>query len=622
MRSINNDDFSDWDALKYLLRRFAFRYAGIGVLLVGVSITAGFVMALHPLVLAPALNIMEKTPPAAATSCSSLTLNNLGPTLLQWIGVDGHDRQRLILVVAGLYVLVAALSALLNFMTYILAVCIRTAISRDMTCHLHDHLLQLPLSFFNKQKSGDVISRLTNDVSGTAFFLDSVPRGMIQSAATIILCTALLFRTHPTLALAAMGVGFAQFAITRLLARHIRRHTQQQNVIYGVLATYLQEVLLQIKTIKSLAAEPFERGRLRDISTQVRRQVLRLAFIRHFEDPLRLTANSCAIAIVVVLTFKALDQGRLSVAGFALFLAITQRTIEPISQLFTQLLAVQGMLGSAARILQFLRMEPSVVDGPGTAQPPREKVVLEDVTFAYDPGQPVIRNLSLTIRRGETIALVGSSGAGKSTIADLLLRFHDPTSGRITLDGLDIRTFTQASYRSLFGVVPQECMLFNTTVRDNIIHGRAFDPQRLERALNLACAMDFVSQLPQGLDTLVGDRGVRLSGGQRQRIAIARAVYAQPPILILDEATSALDSESERLVQIAIDNILHQVTAVVIAHRMSTILNADRILVLSAGAIVASGTHPQLLENDPTYQRLYQMHFASRHTPSPSAHDA
>jgi subfamily B ATP-binding cassette protein MsbA len=259
--------------------------------------------------------------------------------------------------------------------------------------------------------------------------------------------------------------------------------------------------------------------------------------------------------------------------------------------------------------VELLEVRPSVTDGSRVAAPLREAIRLERVSFAYEPGLDVLHAMSLEIRKGEMVALVGPSGAGKSTVADLVARLYDPTEGRVTYDGVDAREFTQESYRGNFGVVSQECLLFNGTVRENIIYGRPADEALLRRAAQIAHAGEFIDKLPTGYDTIVGDRGIRLSGGQRQRIAVARAVYGMPAVLVLDEATSALDSESERYVQEAIDRIVKEITVLVIAHRLSTVTRADRIVVMSEGRVVASGTHDVLLATSALYRRLCDAQF-------------
>jgi subfamily B ATP-binding cassette protein MsbA len=233
------------------------------------------------------------------------------------------------------------------------------------------------------------------------------------------------------------------------------------------------------------------------------------------------------------------------------------------------------------------------------------------VTFGYEGGEPVLQDVSLEIRKGEIVALVGPSGTGKSTLADLILRFHDPRAGAVSVDGRDVRTLTQASYRRLFGVVPQDPVLFNASVRDNIAYSReGVSEADVRRAAGIANADAFIAEMPDGYDSVVGDRGVRLSGGQRQRVAIARAIASRPPILILDEATSSLDTESERLVQQAIDRVILGATSIIIAHRLSTVLHADKIVVLNRGRVEAVGRHAEVLQSSETYGQLFRYQFA------------
>jgi ABC-type multidrug transport system fused ATPase/permease subunit len=275
---------------------------------------------------------------------------------------------------------------------------------------------------------------------------------------------------------------------------------------------------------------------------------------------------------------------------------------------------MQSTLAASSRVIQLLELTPEVTDGTGTIASFAEGIALRDVSFSYG-GEPVLEHVDLEIRKGEVVALVGPSGVGKSTLADLVLRLYDPLQGVITIDGRDLRTLRQESYRKLFGVVSQEALLFNASIRDNITYGReGITEAEVVRAARVANAHDFVMEFPQGYDTVVGDRGIRLSGGQRQRVAIARAVAGHPPILVLDEATSSLDSESERLVQQAIDRAIQGATSLIVAHRLSTVLHADKIVVLGRGRIEAVGRHAELLVSSDTYSRLYRLQFAEAET--------
>jgi ATP-binding cassette, subfamily B, bacterial MsbA len=287
-------------------------------------------------------------------------------------------------------------------------------------------------------------------------------------------------------------------------------------------------------------------------------------------------------------------------------------TVSPVRRLGEVNSGIQQGVAAASRIFGMLDTPPVVMDRPGARALPalREGIRYESVSFEYEPGRPVLEEVSFEIRRGEAVALVGSSGAGKSTAMDLLARFHDPTAGRLTLDGVDLREGTVASLRAQLGLVTQETFLFHDTVRANIAYGIAGAGEDAIRAAAVAAHADeFIRALPEGYDTLIGERGVRLSGGERQRLAIARALLRNPPVLLLDEATSSLDTESERMVQDALERLMHDRTVLVIAHRLSTVQRADRIVVLEGGRVVERGTHRDLLEKDGVYRRLYDLQF-------------
>jgi ABC-type multidrug transport system fused ATPase/permease subunit len=598
--------------LVFLLKRFARKYWQASILLIILSVIVGFVLTIQPLVLAPALDIMVVSKAKPASSFSELTLSNLGPTMLKVANIEYAGTFGVITAVLVAYVVISIIAAILTFLNYLLAMWIRTRIASDMYLELQSHLLSLPLSFFQKHKTGDLVSRFTQDVTSTAYSIDSVTRGILQSAIQVVVSVVVLFWTDVFLALATIVISSGHMLITRFLSDRIKIRMTEQNESIGMIGSTLQEMFLTIRIIKSFAAEKFEKQCFSLDVKNVQHKTMRYVFSKHIEEPFRFMTDAIAIAVLIMMAFYALSQGRLTVSGFALFLVVGRQVLAPISLMATHILAVSGMLGCAARVIELFDIKNNLPDGGKKAEALNDRILINEVSFAYEGNQMVLNKVTFEVKKGELVAIVGPSGAGKSTLVDLMLRLYDPLSGQVTWDGLDLRQFTQESYRKHFGVVPQEALLLNTSIRENIIYGREADEDRIAKAVEISNADEFIRTLPMGLDTQVGDRGIRLSGGQRQRIAIARAIYDQPSVLIMDEATSSLDSESERAVQLAIDRVVHQMTAIIIAHRLSTILNADKIVVIKDGKIEAVGPHASLMEESVTYKRLFDLQFSGR----------
>ncbi len=594
-------------ALSFLLKRYAIPYWRKIIALVTLSVLAAFMLPLTALVLAPALHVITLSSVEPALHFSDISLNNLGPTLLFYLNVNAQDHLNVIIAVLVSYITISSVYALFNFSAYIMAMTIRTNVGRDVEIDLYKHMLTLPIGFFHHHKTGDIISRFTEDARGTAYALDSVVRGVLQSVIQIIVSVVVLLKTEPILAIAAFFLSSCHFIITRILSSRLKKRMIAQNAALGRLGSLLQETLVGIRVIKSFAAERFELQRFINEAGRHRSMMMRFVFAKQIEEPLRFIADAVAVSLILFFSYQAMHAGRLSLEGFGLFIVLARQVISPISMLSTHILAMSGMLGSAERVMEIFSAKNTLPDGNIVAKPISDLLELKDISFHYNDTDDILTSINISIKSGEIIAIVGPSGAGKSTLVDLVLRLHDPSQGVILLDGRDIKNFQQESYKNIFGVVPQECQLFNATVKENILYGRPLNSEKLQQAINVANANEFIRLLPQGLETVLGERGVRLSGGQRQRIAIARAVYDKPSILVLDEATSSLDAESERAVQEAIERVVRGMTAIIIAHRLSTIRNASKIVVLKDGVVEAIGSHDELVNTSGTYKQLYNM---------------
>jgi subfamily B ATP-binding cassette protein MsbA len=597
--------------LGYLLARYVRPYTRSLIWLVLMSLVTAGLAAAGPFLMAPIFDVAFGRAPAAPAGGFTLSLSNLSSVVLGWLGERAAGgRFALILLLCGAYLAVGWLKSTAEFAAFMIAMRVRVRSALDMQNDLFRYTLGLSVRFFTRQRTGDLVARLYNDTHTATAGLESIVTTALIAPLLILFYGALLVGTSPLLVVAAVGAAALHVLVSRGIQRSIRKASETHWRIYGDIAARLQEAFLSIRVVKSFGAEASELAKLARDSARAFRAHLRFAGIKNVELPARSAINYFVEASLVAVAAWELLAGRMSAPTFLLFLYVGRSIMVPIAQLGAAWTQIQATLGAAARVFEVLDEQPDVVDGPERVEAFTDRLRLDSVSFAYTD-TPVLTGISLEIVRGETVALVGPSGAGKSTLADLILRLYDPDAGRLLLDGRDVRSFRQVDYRRLFGVVSQEALLFHTSVRENIAFGRAgLTEGDIVRAARIASADQFIRELPEGYDTIVGDRGIRLSGGQRQRIAIARAVVARPPILVLDEATSALDTESEKLVQEAIDRVIRDATSVIIAHRLSTILHADKIVVLAGGRIEAVGRHEALLASSPTYARLYRIQFA------------
>ena len=515
-------------------------------------------------------------------------------------------------IVALAIISVTLIKAVAEFLATYFINFIGHSVVRDLRNLLYSRIIQQSMAFFTRTSTGRLMSAVTSDIERIQYAVSQTAADFLKQSFTLIGLLGVLFYVDWRLALGSLILVPLVVLPSHNIGRYIRISSRSSQDKMAELNNVLQETFSGIRIVKAFGMEQSEVEKFKAASRRLLRVSLRWVRAQAATSPIMEVLGAITVAGILLYARDEISHHAQTTGGFVAFLYALIRTYEPIKRLTGVHNAYAQALGASEQVFHYLDIHPDIHDEPGaTALPPfQQQIEFQNVDFDYEEGLPLLRDIDLRIRTGEVVAIVGSSGAGKSTLASLIPRFFDVTRGRVLIDGHDVREVKLNSLRAQIGIVTQETILFNDTVYNNICYGSqpASEPA-VREAAQAALAEDFILEMPEGYQTVIGERGQRLSGGQRQRIAIARALLKNPPILILDEATSELDTESELLVQRALANLMRGRTVLVIAHRLSTVRRAERIIVLDHGTITEVGSHEDLINRGGMYQKLHDLQF-------------
>ena len=549
---------------------------------------------------------VEKLPPVELNQEYLTTLFNYTYSHL----FDTYDRQNVLLLLAAVAIIISFLSNLFRDLGSWTIENMRTRTLQKMRNEMFSRVMDMNVGYFSDQRKGDIISKITSDVGVVQFCITNTLQVSFREPFLIVGYIVMMIAISWELAIfSVLFLPLVALLIGNIVKR-LRHPARTNQKRMGEMVSTLDESLSGIKVIKSYNATEYIKQKYYDISADLARLTLSMARRQQLASPMSEFLGITAVGVILVFGGALVSRGALDPGGFIAFVAIFSQITRPVRTFIDQFANINQGIAAGERIFSIIDTKPEIEDKPDARELKglRDKIEFRHVHFSYDGTREVIDDISFEIRRGQTVALVGPSGGGKSTLSELLPRFYDPTSGEILIDGISLRDYTQDSVRAHMSVVAQDTVLFNDTIEGNIAMGRpSATHEEIVEAAKVANADSFIRECPEGYGTNIGDRGVKLSGGQRQRLSIARAVLKNPDILILDEATSALDTESEKLVQDALNNLLKGRTSVVIAHRLSTIHNADKIIVVDHGRIAEQGTHAELMARNGIYAKLIEM---------------
>jgi ATP-binding cassette, subfamily B, bacterial MsbA len=590
----------------------------------GVALLAavGFLEAFRLILLKPVLDRVLN-PASGSENILLFTIPRIGrPVYLQqFVPSSMHNAWT---IVAFALVASTILKGLLDYAATYLVNHAGFGMITDLRDDLYNAILRQSAAFFSKHATGTLLSTMVSDIDRVQYAMSAVLAEFLQQIFTFIFTAAAVVVIGGRLAWVLLIFAPVIVYSSRKIGSRVRHHTRRGQDKLAEIQNILHETITGNRIVKAFNTENWEISRFRQAARRLFRANLRSVAAAAISSPLMDVLGAIAVALLLLLGRNQIKSGELTTGAFVAFIAAVFSLYNPVRKFAQFNNNFQQALGASSEIFRFMDLEDDVREKPRAKTLPKfsGSVTFEQVGFAYaaesegGEAREVLRHIELEVKRGEVLAIVGSSGAGKSTLVHLIPRFFDPSSGRILIDGFDIRDVTLASLRAQIGIVTQDTVLFNDTVRNNIAYGQPFTPQKdVEAAARAALAHDFIRAMPVGYDTPIGERGVRLSGGERQRLAIARALLKNAPILILDEATSALDSESESLVQAALHNLMEGRTVFVIAHRLSTVRRANRIVVIENGTIADVGPHDELMNRLGTYRRLYDLQFTNMEAP-------
>lgn len=597
----------------FKILRYALPYKRFAFLNVFFNLFYALFNALSMVMLIPMLNVMFDKTKKVYTKPIYEGMNNLpsyGKQYLDYVVTTTSQEkgpQAALLIMVCLVILMFFLKNIFNYLAMYYVTFLRNGMLKDMRVALYEKVIHLPLSFYSEKRRGDVMIRMTNDVGEVQFSFLSILEIIIKEPLTIISVIITMFYISTKLTIFVFIFIPVSGFIISLIGKSLKRKSNRVQQESGIFLSIIDETLSGLKIIKSYNSEENFQKKYNESAQKLYKFSNSLVNRNNLSTPI---SEFLGIVVIAILLWfggtMVLMEHTLDGIQFITYMGLAYQILTPAKALSKASYTLKGAMAAADRVLEILEQPNAIENKPNAIKKEKfeNRITIENINFRYEQ-ENVLKNFSIEVPKGKTVALVGQSGSGKSTIANLLTRFYDVQEGSVKIDDIDIRNVEMKSLRQLVGLVTQDSILFNDTIRGNVALGKldATDEEIIE-SLKIANAYEFVKDLPEGIYTNVGDAGNKLSGGQKQRISIARAVLKNPPIMILDEATSALDTESEKLVQVALENMMQNRTSIVIAHRLSTIQKADKIIVMKKGEIVEQGTHTELLARNGTYSNL------------------